>query len=241
MKSIATLLLSLLLLCFLSSSTTLACKCIEPATATKALNTTDAVFRGHVVRQLPMIDATKRYVVRVGRVFKGCAAASSSFTVGNRIIVSTGTHSCGSTLSRNKHYVFSGSATPIDATAKKQLGKNTKITQDVNINLCSYYTEWDVGVSADDKKVLRQYVNNSSCGGPQKCTTGKDCQTGWTCDTGICVDYNAACPADRPPAPCAGDPCIMAKPCQESTCVPYFCGGCYAFFVDTTTGTRVCN
>lgn len=139
----------------------LACRCVDLPTAASALNQTENVFRGLVVRELkqPVDDATmKRFVVRVGRVFKGCSSSSSSFEMSDRIIISTGTHSCGSFLEIAQTYVFSGTSLPIDAATKSLLGKNTKISLDVSIHLCTYNPQWP-GISQEDIKVLRKYKN----------------------------------------------------------------------------------
>jgi hypothetical protein len=208
-----------------------ACRCIEAPTAALALEKTSHVVRGLVIRQLKTVNGAVRYVVQVGKVFKGCA-----FDVSDRIIISTSTNSCGvSTLVVGRTYVWSGSSTPINAATITLLGKNTKITQDVSINLCSYFQEWQLGVLPEDKTLLRQYVNQCAT-----CNVGKDCLDGFTCDKGQCFDFSAPCPKDQPPALCPANPCNWAKPCTEAKCVPYYCGGCRAIFV-APNGTRVCN
>jgi hypothetical protein len=209
-----------------------ACRCIEPPTAALALEKTSHVVRGVVRRQLKTVNGAVRYVVQVGRVYKGCA-----FDVSDRIIVSTSTNSCGATLAVGRTYVVSGSSTRVNAATIALLGKTTNInvTQDVSISLCSYVQEWQQGVLPEDKTLLRQYVNQCAT-----CKIGKDCLDGFTCDKGRCIDFSAPCPKDQPPALCPANPCNWAKPCTESKCIPYYCGGCRAIFV-APNGTRVCN
>jgi Tissue inhibitor of metalloproteinase len=222
--------LSWLLLLFFRLPTPLsACRCIEPPTAALALEKTSHVFRGLVLRQLKTVNGAVRYVVQVGRVYKGCA-----FDLSDRIVVSTSTNSCGATLIVGQTYVLSGSSTRITAATIALLGK-TKITQDVSINLCSYFQEWEQGVLPEDKTLLRKYANQCTT-----CKIGKDCLDGFTCDKGQCINFSAPCPKDQPPALCPANPCNWAKPCTESKCIPYYCGGCFPIFV-APNGTRVCN
>jgi Tissue inhibitor of metalloproteinase len=136
----------------------LACKCREPMIAT-ALEGADVVFRGTVVRELKETNPssqTKRLVVKVGRVFKGC-----SFAMADRIVVTTSisSASCGVSTEIDKTYVFSGSSEFIDTATKKQLGKNTKIMNAVSIQACMYNRDWD-DIPSADKTALRAVVND---------------------------------------------------------------------------------
>jgi hypothetical protein len=156
-KQIMTKLLSLFIALFLPLFS-LACKCREPTVAT-ALEDADVVFRGTVVRELKEANPssqTKRIVVKVGRVFKGC-----SFAMADRIVVTTSisSASCGVSTDVDKTYVFSGSSEFIDTATKKQLGKNTKIMNAVSIQACMYNRDWD-DIPSADKTALRAVVND---------------------------------------------------------------------------------
>jgi hypothetical protein len=226
------LLVTLLLLPLVS----LACKCMVPLVSS-ALDDADAVFRGMVIRELKQTDPTsytKELVVKVERVFKGC-----TFKVSDRIIVATSssTASCGVFTETNKAYVFSGSSSPIAATTKQKLGKNTKISQLVSVMSCVYNREWD-GVPAEDKALLRAYKNQCA----KSCVTGKDCPNEkHYCDTGKCIDLTAGCPITPLLGACIQDACkTAADSCPGAYCEPTFCGGCLPLFLDADR-TRICN
>jgi Tissue inhibitor of metalloproteinase len=210
----------------------LACKCKAP-TAQSALDTSEAVFRGTVVWRIKEDDEfNDKFVVRVGRKFKGCNMASS-----DRVVVETGSNSanCGVDLKEAINYVFSSSG-PTLVTPADNLGNHTKITQVWTVNSCNYNREWTM-VPEEDKKVFRSY--KEACG-PIRCKTGRDCPSTHYCDTETCVPYDGKCPDGIMMPVCAGDPCLMAKPCTEAKCYPSFCSRCFPVFVDAN-GTRVCN
>lgn len=219
------------LLALLSSPTlSNACRCMVP-TVQSALTNADAVFRGNVTRALKTDDGLqKKYVVSVKRVFKGCA-----FEAPQRIVVTTSSSSasCGVTLQLNTIYAFSASSTPIDDATKKQLGKNTTVTQAVSIMTCNYNREW-TSVPEEDKKALR--AHNNQC--PTKCKTGSDCKDKYYCDTGKCVADDAPCPVII--GACIADPCSNTQACPGATCITTYCGGCLPLWIDANR-TRVCN
>jgi Tissue inhibitor of metalloproteinase len=217
-------------LLLVSPYSSLACKC-KAVTAQSALDMSDVVFRGTVLRQLTESDEfNDKFVVRVGRKFKGCNLA------GDRVVIETGSNSanCGVALKVGLNYVFSSSG-PTFVTPADGLGNQTKITQVWNVNTCNYNREWGL-VPEEDKKVLRSY--KEICG-PIKCVTGKDCPSTHYCDVDYCKPYDGKCPEGVMMPICAGDPCLTAKPCTEATCYPSFCSRCFPIFVDAN-GTRVC-
>jgi hypothetical protein len=100
----------------------LACKCKAPK-AQSALDASEAVFRGTVVRRIKEDDEfNDKFVVRVGHKFKGCNLA------GDRVVIETVAANCGVNLKEGINYVFSSSG-PNLVTPADNLGNRTTITQ----------------------------------------------------------------------------------------------------------------
>jgi hypothetical protein len=168
MQTIYSLALALLLAAFPQAA--LACSCIAVDFNTSLYQFDPLYFRAKVVRDLnaqppqpvgqgnntvvmmldPFMD--KRYVVQVGRVFKGC-----SIKAGDRLLVTSGAHSCGITLAVGADYVLSsGLSQPIDATTRTNLSNRTKMTQKVDVGSCGFNRVWET-VGEENKAMLRSY------------------------------------------------------------------------------------
>jgi hypothetical protein len=213
----------------------LACKCMQPSAKGALYGDVDSVFLGRVVKQLVSNDENNlKYLINVGRVFKGCFITSDSF-----IILSTGTSSasCGLQLALKTRYIFSGILEPVDPTMLLQVEGRT-IAGEVSAGTCGYNSPW-LTVSPEDKLLLRDYENVCK----DICSTGADCPVTSYCDAGKCVAFDAPCPDGVPLGVCPGPPCKYATPCAEAgldaQCIENFCGGCYAIFVNAARN-RVC-
>lgn len=147
----------------------LACDCMPPGpSALSCLSDVDvnAVFRGKVAKELAKtadddIYYTKKFVVRVWPVFKGCSFQDSDY-----IIVTTMSDAalCGINLEVAGNYVFSGYNAPIDDSTLAQIDKlpwvaTLNITQTVDVGSCNYHGKWD-GVPEDEMRILRQNIKH---------------------------------------------------------------------------------
>jgi hypothetical protein len=151
---------------------TLGCSCIAVDFNTSLHEFGDMYFRGRVIKDItaqppkpvkrgnatdvdiimPFDFADKKYVVQVGRVFKGCAIKPT-----DRLLVTSGAHSCGISLTVNGDYVFSsGIPQPLDADTRAVLGNRTKITQSVEVGSCGFNQIWTT-VPEEQKAMLRSY------------------------------------------------------------------------------------
>jgi Tissue inhibitor of metalloproteinase len=232
-------LIALLASILLFPNAAVACRCMQ-TTVESILTTTESVaFRGTVMRQVYTNDTstqTNKFVFAVGRVFKGCDIQPS-----DRIVVQTGSNSamCGLDLKVGTNYLLTSRSTtqPLDKAMLDVLGQSTKISRQLWVSTCDFVREF-TAVTEDEKKALRNH--NKQCNSNAKCVVGADCPKEHYCDAGKCIPYNAPCPFDTLPVACFADPCTVAKPCTESTCLANYCGGCNAIFV-APNGTRVCN
>jgi hypothetical protein len=220
-------------LLLLAPNSLLACKCKEPD-AQSSLDNNENVFRGTAIRSLKSsnVETEAKFVVQVGKVFKGC-----KLNAGERVVVTTGIDrsNCGVGLSLGANFVFSASA-PTPVTPADNLGNRTKITAVYTVNACNYNRDWKL-VPDEDRKIFRTHQNVCK---PFACTTGADCPSNHYCDTDICVSYDAKCPEGIMTPICADNPCLWSKPCTEAKCIPSMCSGCQPVFIDPT-GTRVCH
>jgi hypothetical protein len=190
-----------------------------------------------VMRQVYANDTstqTNNFIFAVGRVFKGCDIKPS-----DRILVQTGSNSamCGLDLKVGTNYLLTSRSTtvPLDKAMLDVLGQSTKISRQLWVSTCDFVREF-TAVTEEEKKALRNHNNQCTA----KCVLGTDCPKEHYCDAGKCIPYNAPCPNNAMPVKCFADPCTVAKPCTESTCLANYCGGCNAIFV-APNGTRVCN
>lgn len=220
-----------------------ACKCIPPNLTDSLYNKPDStVFAGRIVDELTTsVGSYDRYFVfKLNRVFKACSAIQAA----DLIIVSTSfsSASCGLDLIPNTQYIFSAHAATED---------NQDDLPIFSVGSCDYNAEWSAGVSDEDKRALRLYLNttqsNAHCDSSSKCQTGADCdQTSEYCDVSNnkCVTIDAPCPSFAPPVACFAAPCTVTDPCQEAdgplTCLDSYCGGCKAIFLDADR-SQVCN
>lgn len=221
----------------------LACRCM-PKTWNETLTQPESlVFRGTVTKVEPAADdfSQNKYIVQLGRVFKGCNIKGNE-----RVLMTSYTDSatCGVVLALGASYLFStGPTQPIDNTTRVGLGPRTKITQTVWASSCKYNQEWS-DVPAEVLATLRSYQNQKMCQAPKTCKTGADCPIKNSfCDSGKCMAIGAPCPSDRPQTSCVAEPCAVATPCsvEGSKCYNDYCGGCNAIFFDPNKMTRVCH
>jgi hypothetical protein len=232
--------LSLLASIFTFPNAALACRCMQTTVESILVTPESVAFRGTVVRQVYTNDTsttqTNYFIFAVGRVFKGC-----DFKPSDRILVQTGSNSamCGLDLKVGTNYLFTSRSTtqPLDKAMLQVLGKSTKISRQLWLSTCDFVREF-TAVTDEEKTTLRNH--NNQCNSNAKCVLGTDCPKEQFCDAGKCVLYNAPCPIDTLPVACLADPCTIAKPCTDSTCLANYCGGCTAIFV-APNGTRVCN
>jgi hypothetical protein len=225
---------SFLLFLLFFPALSLACKCLLP-TVDLALSNAASIFRGKVIRELNLpTDLQQRaFIVSVKRIFKGCLLNSPG-----RIIVTTGSSSasCGIDLLVDNNYVFSGDAERLGTNVYlqpylKQFSNQTFIQP---AGSCSFNKVWPT-VTAKERDQLNNYSNVCA----RKCASGIECPKNAYCDSGKCVPYGQPCPDGTLPTPCFADPCTL-KPCVENaTCIPNYCGGCTAIFIDANR-TRVC-
>ena len=225
---------------------TYACKCMKP-TASKALSSpTSSIFTGTVIRRKKSMDPNLpeiATIVSVDRIIKGC-----TLDLSDRIIVTTATTSaaCGVNLKVNETYFFTGDIEPLDADLLLKtydlVFPNNPIQSKVHASSCNFnIARRNVGMKV--RNMLFDYgTNKNIC--PTKCIVGTDCPNeDYYCDSeeGTCQLFVEPCPPDRPPAPCAVDPCTVMEPCKDDLlCTPYYCGTCAAIFTDTNR-TRTCK
>jgi hypothetical protein len=220
----------------------LACKCIPPILKDTLYDNPDStLIAGRIIDELTATDGSydRHFVFNVNKVFKACSIQAE-----DNIIVSTSfsSASCGLDLQPNTQYILSAHA------MEDNLDLPTVVR--VSVGSCDYNAEWPVGVSDEDKRALRLYMNttqsHTNCNtSSSPCQTGADCdQMDEYCDVSNnqCVTIDAPCPSS--PVNCYASPCTVTDPCQEAVgpllCLDNYCGGCNAIFLDADR-SQVCN
>jgi hypothetical protein len=135
-------------------------------------NDASCVVRGTVIRDLSSaprqshhgmnedesLPDTRKYIVQVSRVIKGCAVRAM-----DRIMVASfvSPEICGQgPLALNTEYIFSSTAhsQPMDIYSRAELGNRSKVKQTMWTTSCGFNLAWDA-VSTSEREVIRGYRN----------------------------------------------------------------------------------